>query len=327
MGCSLIEKIVFIFSSRLFRQRKVFQSLIKVSRFWYQIRGKTLNFDANRFEKSSWVSSPREKKAGYKSKSIELVVVSTSKDFAVLKHSVTYALRAIGDYNSGGVRIIVPEKDLGECKRLFSKTGIEIKVINENTLVSKNQFSALSQYFSLRDTWVLQQLLKVQAVLTSEADAVLILDSDTLLLRKRPWFDQNARQILTPTYEFNAPYYLFLNKLISTEKFPDYTFVSHHMIIQPNILKQIFDDYKLLNLDNLIHFCCIHADKSVQSPICIEYELYGQYLASRNKNKAFFALWSNATIPKRYFQTVIKSKLIRFLLTRMFNSISFHSWS
>lgn len=323
----MIEKIVFIFSSRLFRQRKIFRTLIKLSRFWYQIRGKTLNFDANRFEKSVWVSSPCEKKAGHKSKSIELVVVSTSKDFAILKYSVTYALRAIEDYSSGGVRIIVPEKDLGECEQLFSKTGIEIKVINENTLVSKNQFSKLSQHFSLRDTWVLQQILKVQAVLTSEADAVLILDSDTLLLRKRPWFDQNAKQILTPTYEFNAPYYIFLNKLISTKKIPDYTFVSHHMIIQPNILRQILGNNKLLILDNLIDYCCINSDKSVQSPICIEYELYGQYLTSRDKNKVFFALWSNATIPKKYFQTVIKSKFMRFLLTRMFNSISFHSWS
>ena len=209
----MIGLIVFLFSTRLPRSKIFFRALVRLAFILYRQKGRKLDFDPIRFEKSSWILPKREKKAGNLEKSIELIVVSTAKDFEILPHSVKHALKALSKYKYGGVRIIVPKRDVVQCEKLFHNSNIPISIIDENTFISKDQFEILSNNFGDRDTWVLQQLLKVQAVISSKADAVLILDSDTILLRKRPWFDQEAKQILTPSAEFNAAYYLFLNKM------------------------------------------------------------------------------------------------------------------
>lgn len=298
-----------------------------MTKFLQRSNSQTLNFDEKRFERANWISSSIDRKAGEKDKSIELIVVSTSKDFDILVHSVNYAIKALSEYKYGGVRIIVPKRDLDECTKLFSGDNQKIKIIDETTIISSDQINFLSQNFGTRYTWILQQLLKMQATLNSTADAVLILDSDTLLLRKRPWFDQQGKQILTPSFEFNPPYYIFLNKTISSKVIPDYSFVSHHMIIQPKILKQIMIEINMPDLNQFLEYCCLHSDKSSSSPICIEYELYAQYITSRKPKCVFFARWANATIPKKYSRLIINSKILRFIFSHTFNSISFHSWS
>jgi hypothetical protein len=322
----MFETIIFLFSSRLPRSRHLFRALIKLVDNLYKIKGKALEFDAVRFENSSWIPHQKVKRAN-QNKSIELVVVSTSKDFDIIYHSVNYALQALGEYRSGGVRIVVPSRDVEECQNIFQSISDRVSVIDENSLVSREKLSLLTQTFGKRDTWVLQQLLKVQAVLISHCDAVLILDSDTLLLRKRNWFDVEGKQILMPTTEFNPPYYKFLSQLKICPVIPEYTFISHHMIMQPKILRGILEAAELAEIDNLINFCRINADLSVQSPICIEYELYAQSIFNTKSETYFISQWSNATIPKKYARVILNSPVLRYFLSKTFNSISFHSWS
>ena len=323
----MIDFVVFIFTSRYLLSRYIFRNLVNLAKFLQRRDIQILNFDEKRFERANWISSSIDRKAGQKDKSIELIVVSTSKDFDILVHSVNYAIKSLSEYRFGGVRIIVPKRDLDECRRLFARNNGKVKIIDETTIISSDQINLLSQNFGNRDTWILQQLLKVQAVLTTSADAVLILDSDTLLLRKRPWFDQQGRQILTPSFEFNPPYYVFLNKLIFSKVIPDYTFVSHHMIIQPKILNQIMIQINTPDINKFLEYCCLHSDKYSSSPICVEYELYGQYVALKESQSVFYARWANATIPKKYSGLILNSKILRFIISHSFNSISFHSWS
>ncbi len=322
----MFELIVFLFSSKLIRPKWLFKTLLNLLDKFNRLKGKTLQFDVSRFEKAAWVSGGRMK-AGSMDKTIELVVVSTAKDFDILYHSVNFAIKAISDYKSGGVRIIVPTRDIEQCKLLFKSMPEKVTVIDEASIVSRAQFKLLTESFGVRDTWVLQQLLKVQAVVNSNSDAVLILDSDTILLRKRPWFDAFGRQILMPSAEFNPPYYEFLNRMIASPSIPEFTFISHHMIMQPFIFRKILADIGLDDIDKLIEYCEKNSDRSVQSPLCIEYELYGQSLFYGNSDLFFISQWANATIPKRYSSKILHSRIIKFFLTKSFNSVSFHSWS
>ncbi len=322
----MFEILIFFFSSRLPKSRWLFRLTFNLYAYFYKIRGKDLHFDALRFENATWVSDSLIK-CGSTNKTIELIVVSTSKDFDILYHSVTFALKAISSYRSGGVRIIVPSRDVEECRLLFDDISNLVTVVDESSLVSRSQFSVITNGFGPRNTWVLQQLLKVRAVMESKSDAVLILDSDTVLLRKRAWFDAHGRQILMPTSEFNPPYYQFLNKLGIGLAIPKYSFISHHMIMQPEVLRRILMNVGLAELDNLIEYCVEHSDRSVQSPICIEYELYGQSIFDKNHDLFFIAPWSNATIPKRYSKLILNSRVLKFILAKFFYSISFHSWS
>jgi len=323
----VIGPIVSVFSSRCYRPRSIFRLLVLLTRILYLVRGKELIFDAKRFERAAWISSFREQKSGSFDKSIELVLVSTSKDFDILPYSIDFAIKALSKYQLHGVQIIVPERDLELCRDLPLPNHLKVSVVNENDLVSTSQFGKLTKFFEHRNTWVLQQLLKVAVVQKSQADAVLILDSDTILLRARPWFSTSGSQILMPSYEFNPYYYEFLNSLGISERIPENTFISHHMIMQPRILNRILNNVGLAEKDALIDYICEKSNRNVQSPICIEYELYGQSLIKSDTGEFFFERWANLSVSKRHSKIFFKFPGIKVFLGLFYNSISFHSWS
>jgi len=323
----VIGPIVSAFSSRCYRPRFVFRFLVQLTRVLYAFKGQTLVFDAKRFERAAWVSRFRENKAGSFKKSVELVVVSTSKDFDILPNSVAYAIRALSAYQIYGIRIIVPERDLELCRNLFSSNNLEVSVVDESDLVNPELFRKISEVFKKRNTWVLQQLLKVSAVQKSKADSVLILDSDTVLLRPRPWFSASGAQILMPSYEFNSSYYEFLNTLGMSDKFPEHTFISHHMIMQPHILNHILKTVGLSTVEERVDYICEKSDLSNHSPICIEYELYGQSLIQGESKEYFLERWANISVPRKHSKLILNFPGIKKFLSLFYNSISFHSWS
>ena len=323
----MIGPIVSIFSSRCYRPRTIFRMLVRFSRFWYRIRGRKLAFDSKRFEEAAWVAKFKENKSGRYDKSIELVIVSTSKDFDILPDSINYALRALRPYTISGVRVIVPSRDVAACRKLLMNCKYQVEIVDESELVSQKHFKKLTDIFGNRNTWVLQQLLKVRGVLTSKSDAVLILDSDTVLLRPRPWFSPAGHQILMPSMEYNDSYYQFLAKLNISELVPQYSFISHHMLMQPKILSNLLNSLDLLEIEKFITYICDNANTKVQSPICIEYELYGQHLFKTEPKGYFLERWSNISISRRHSNLILKSKLAKMTLRTFYNSVSFHSWS
>lgn len=288
---------------------------------------KPVELDLARLTRST--SFPRKDvPAGQYQKSIELVFVAISKDFPVLIHSVRFAQNSISKYKSGGVRVIVPDREVEECEALFLKHGFQdILVVPEGMLISHDSLELLRKYFPKRANWVLQQILKVQAVLTSKSDASLIVDSDTLLLTRRSWFSGDGSQLLTPSYEFNPPYYAFLEKLGVCSSHPNFTFISHHMLMQKSELRATFDEHNLSGVDELITYICENAELELDSPVCVEYELYSQSLLGRNMSKVHLGLWSNISISRKYLKTLLKYKMLLSVLGKSFHSVSLHSWS
>lgn len=272
--------------------------------------------------------SRRDSRAGTFDKSIELVFVAIKKDFPVLVQSVFFAQKSIGDYRFAGVRVIVPDDEVDECAVLLADKGLEgATVIPESTLITRESFTLLRETFKERANWVLQQILKVQAVLASNADATLIVDSDTLLLSKRPWFSENGSQLLTPSYEFNASYYEFLARLDISNPNPKYTFISHHMLMQRSELEKTFLALDWKDVDSMVDYICRNARTDLESPICVEYELYAQSLLGRSPEKVHLGIWGNISISRTFLNCVLSSRVILATLRRSFHSVSLHSWS
>lgn len=266
--------------------------------------------------------------AGSFEKTIELVFVSIKKDFPVLIESIKYGQRSISEYQYGGTRVIVPDHEVSEGRALLVESGLShVSVLPESMFISRTSMAKLNQTFSSRATWVLQQLLKVQAVMTSEADASLIIDSDTLLLTRRPWFSATGTQLLTPTFEYHDPYYRFLSRLGISNSFPEYTFISHHMLMQKSELKMTLQNINWGSETEIVDYICSNADSSQNSSICVEYELYAQALLNRSPHKIHFGLWSNASISRDLKSKLMKDPIKLLFAKRAFHSISFHSWS
>jgi len=323
----MIPWFLNIFRSK-HRGPKIFFYLgVAVIKIKYLINHKPMPFDTRRFAASNWLKTPELASHKTPGRTLEIVFVSTRKDFDVLVQSIEYAARSVAKYELNRITIIVPARDLAVCRLLVSHFKWPVLVSCEDEYVSRDQFKRLSQRFGSRDTWVLQQLLKVSAVVSSTASAVLIVDSDTLLLNQRNWLEDSGKQILTPSEEFHPDYYLFLSVLGISAEIPEYTFISHHMIMQPIILREILKKIDLADINNLISYCVSNSNPNSESPFCIEYELYGQYMMKYRRGEISLEKWSNLAISKRHLSRVLSIPLLLKFLKSNYDSVSFHSWS
>jgi hypothetical protein len=275
-------------------------------------------YQANRLKISPIVISPNQ------SPPIEILFVSTRKDFEVLPFAVNYAMKATSQHELVGVYIVVPESDVELCQSIFLDTNVNI--ISENQYISDDEFKSISQRFSKRSGWVIQQILKVRFVGNSKSAGVLIVDSDTLLLRPRFWFSLDGSQSLMPTWEYHTPYYVFLNKVGISSLRPKYTFVSHHMLMQPEILRKALAAANWNSDSDLIEAILRDSNENEDSPFCIEYELYAQYLIRSHIEKVKLDKWCNIGISRKKLPAVELKQATMLNKYEGYFSISLHSY-
>jgi len=232
---------------------------------------------------------------------IEILFVCTAKDFDVLPQAIQYAVNATNAHPLGGVSLIIPAADFQLAQAIDVGQGVPLKILNEEDFLPADLIQLIRTVFQRRAGWVIQQLLKVEFVSASTSPAVLVCDADTFLLSQRFWFDSNERQILTPSWEWTQSYYVFLSKFGLTTIVPEYTFVSHHMLMQPKFLREarIFMGWK--ETSKIVEDLIASYDGAEVSPFCIEYELYAQYLYKNYPNKVLLSKWANVGINRREF--------------------------
>jgi hypothetical protein len=237
---------------------------------------------------------------------IELAIPSTLKDLPYLKLVIQSAIK--NSYNPIRlVRVIVPSSEL-EQFRLALGGGVEgasLQVIDEERLLGNlweicNKVAPLS-----RRGWLIQQVLKYLCVLTSESAGVLIMDSDTVLTTPRIWLDEGGTQLLMISYEYHLPYQLHflkfklvLNKSSGAPKSPRVSYVTHHQIMQPELLREMLGGD--LNWEAGLRSWIGTIDFQTQSPAC-EYHCYGTYLALTRTDRYKLARWGNIAIQRSQF--------------------------
>jgi hypothetical protein len=275
-----------------------------------------------RFEIVKQVQSPQ----------FEVVYVATSKDFDVLRISIKWLLRLYGPDEIPSIKVIIPEKDLASCESLVneimhSRKGYKLQIINENDCLEPKAIEQIKKIFPYRHGWVFQQFLKLQTVLESQESNVLILDADTILLQKRSFVDEQGIQLLLPTDEYNQDYYKNLEKLSSHQIRSDYSFVSHHLLIQTEFFREIMQELECGSINELLKKVLDTSDLTSDSPFSIDYELYSQYLLKNHPNKVRLSRWGNLSLRRSpYILKLLDSHLI-LIFRRFYFSLSLHSWS
>jgi len=261
-------------------------------------------------------------------KSLNLLYVSTSKDFKMLPLSVEGGFYSTTNFREVFATVIVPDDQVAECNSVLSALlkKYPIQILAESSLVPVKYIDDLKNKFGWRFGWVLQQILKTKFSVDSVSDFVLIIDSDTILLRKRNWVLDNGKQLLTPSWEYNPSYYRFLNEKGNFPLQPKYTFVSHHMLTQPHLFKKATQILGWSTLDSLVKSLVEYEAEGELSPFCIEYELYGQYMHLFEPKLCFLEKWGNTSVPA---QTLLESadyEEIRKKYAVSLASVSAHSY-
>lgn len=257
---------------------------------------------------------------------IEVLFVTTAKDFQILRSAIKFAYKATSQHNTVNFIVLVPDHEAELCDSLLADLNLPISVIQESTFISDSTRKKIKDKFHSRTGWVLQQILKDLYVLNSKAPGVLIVDSDTLLLEKRNWLSTSGKQILLPTWEYHFPYYNFLNSRNISKKWPKFTFVSHHMMMQPNILREAFTAAGWQNLNDLVESLIAVRSEGEGSPFCIEYELYGQYLLTHYPELVSLEKWSNTSFSRTSTVDLELEHQVLDIFGKRFASVSLHSY-
>jgi hypothetical protein len=282
-------------------------------------------FPIIRFVRANRLFSERNSNPKEEAVQIELLFVVAGTDMKILPYSVSCAEKALSNFIQPiRISVIVPNLEVDSCRAMFQESK-NLEIINEDDLLSEDSRSALKKRFGERYGWVLQQLLKIQFVLGARSDGVLIVDADTLLLRQRPWLDTDSVQILTPSDEFNESYYDYLFHFDVCSRNPRYTFVSHHMLLQPKYLKEMISFTKWNDVDGIIKSLVSYPFKNMESPFSIDYEAYAQYLSNRHPSAVKLTKWANLAVPRSSnLENQIPGLLEKY--DGVYSSISLHAY-
>lgn len=258
---------------------------------------------------------------------IEALIVCAAKDLEYLPWCAQEIVRMSINPIS---RIVVITQDdcVDQATSAMSGMNLEISIFSEKSFFAPHVFESLEKQFGPRYGWILQQLLTVEYVLTSRARGVLTVDADTILTARTQWLDEYGSQILHVSSEFVEDYYKFLNYLSACDTEPEFTHVTHHMLMQPDIMRKIFIDLDLRSSSHLLEKVLAFAESEGQTNFCLEFELYAQSLRRSWPDLAVLQKFGNRTV---HVRDVIEAKQIAHQVAqrrqKIFNSVSFHSYA
>jgi len=258
---------------------------------------------------------------------IELIINSERKDFRNLCEVITYAItNSVNPIEK--TTVAVPASQQNECREVLSgivKTH-RIEVLSEDLFLTDSIREKLRNTFGKRYGWALQQFLTIDRVLKSDYKGVLQVNSDTILLRPTQWIDSEGRQPILVSTEYHLPYYLFLHSL--NMEFPVLTdsHITHHMLFQPEIFKEILRKSSVETLEKLVDFTTANAQVNADSPICVEFELYALGALRYFPERITLAKFGNINYPRRANSSSIDFQVELGELAKKYNSISAHSY-
>lgn len=273
--------------------------------------------DFKRVYSASRLSS-REIKAEGTLPEIEIFVACIKKDIELLPIVLRHAF--LNSSNKITKITVATTSDLLAIE--LDIEGIKVDFIDENSLISDRSRSVLKSRFVSRYGWVLQQVLALSFVMNSRSEGILVLNADTIITRKQVWLNSKSEQPLMCSYEYNPPYYKFLKDYgFPTQKFMC-SHITHHMLMQPEKLRQIYGHYVSKNLDDFVSDIAKNSTSHI-SPVCVEFELYAYGMLGLFPDLAKKRKFANTSVQRSKF--TLDSLVANHFIDK-YNSISLHDY-
>jgi hypothetical protein len=175
--------------------------------------------------------------------------------------------------------------------------------------------------------WILQQFVKLQVVLNSKSKGVLLMDSDTFLLEKVLWLDEDQVSLFRLAEWKHAPYFKFLKEIGLNISKPKFSFVAHHMIMRPTILSEAILYLGHNNMIDFLKYILSRLNAHNVKSLSIDYEFYGNFVLLKYPEKIKMTKFCNLSLNSNLSDNSIKSLISRVEHTNKYRSLSLHSWN
>ena len=262
---------------------------------------------------------------------IAVVIPFVEKDILALPHCVRSVLRNVRNPIST-VHLVTPadrslaapafqHKSSTKILETLLEDHPEVHLMFDHEVLSSEALDELRS--SGAKGWDVQQLLKFGAVLMSASPATLIVDSDTVLLSRKTWFEWDGRQLLQVANEFEDRYMSLIAEYFDITKSLPLSFVTHHQLMQKDIVEEMFPR----GATSLLSWW--KASLENEGSYLSEYEAYGSYLFENYPKRVVLGTWSNLLSPRfsLFNSEIAQQEVLPESLIPDFCSISFHAHS
>lgn len=178
-------------------------------------------------------------------------------------------------------------------------------LIDEKTVLgySAKDINFVTSEGSDRSGWIFQQLIKLAGTI-GEEEHYVVCDADHVLIRDHGFVTNEKKSVFYQSKEFHIEYYLNMRKLLKLNTFSLLSYVAHKMVFNKEILGKMKKEIELKQEKPWDIAICKNLNTQDSSPFS-EFELYGNYLSSKNKLKA---LWGNKNLSDDEIQDYILLK-------------------
>ena len=157
--------------------------------------------------------------------------------------------------------------------------------------------------------WYLQQFLKMAYSRICKNEYYLIWDSDTIPIKRIQMFE-NGHPIFDMKTEHHIPYFITMSRLIQDLKFMNFSYISEHMIIKTEYMKNLLKDIE--NKNNITgkmfwEKIIMSIDKKdITKSGFSEYETFGSYVDTKYPTFYTHRAWRSLRKPETYFGNIDK---------------------
>lgn len=221
-------------------------------------------------------------------KSHAIFIPVHGKDLVTLPMVIAGALESCP--NAEELILACPRQEVAHLAAAFP----DARIIADHDLIPSELLDYITRNVPPhRRGWVTQQIAKFQVAGDLKHAATLVIDADTVLLKKRSWFGGNADQLLSIAQEIHLPYHLHAERMWGPEATrAKVSFVTHHQLMQQSVVQEMFPNGQ----ESLQRWLSL-ADWSQPSAIS-EYHSYGTFLSNTHRDQARWGHWGNLAIAR-----------------------------
>lgn len=258
---------------------------------------------------------------------IDVAIVFALKDAELVPAAVLGALNSSANPVKV-VRLVTPnlepqvvQKSVESVRQISIHNGFKLEIFDDATVLGVDRLTELRDH-RVRDRglgWVTQQLLKLSTVLMSSNRATLIVDADTILLKRRTWLSPDGRQILMAPEWYRSLWTEDVERFLAVKKSFPFSFITHQQLMQKDLVERLFGSQGERLLD-----WALSARRRIA-----EYETYGTFLTEFYPERAVMARFGNCEAALREQITQLKTEEDLYDLSRKLKgalSLSVHHY-
>lgn len=233
--------------------------------------------------------------SGEKGENFNLAIMTTLKDIEVLPYSLYSAYIQHKD-NIENIFVIVPESELSEVKAHISRLTktLKIKFVTDEEV--QNNVLKLNSY-NFKSTVAKMEFLKLSLPVALISENLLIVDGDTIYLRKRVWKREN-KVTLVVSQEYMNEHINFSRNYFSLRAKSGLGFVTHHsLFIRSEIARMVEDSGGFIQLARVLDAEVASGFYSGVFPS--EWQSYGDWILESEATDPVFAKFCNLGLSRK----------------------------